>query len=64
MVQEQNIGLVGDTGSPKKLAALIDDFFSDEQRFATWKARVSVVRQLICWEQEEKKLVEIYEALR
>lgn len=64
MVQEQNIGLVGDTGSPKNLAALIDDFFSDEQRFATWKARVSVVRQLICWEQEEKKLVEIYEALR
>jgi hypothetical protein len=25
---------------------------------------VSVVRQLICWEREEKKLVEIYEALR
>ncbi len=64
MVQELKIGLVGDTGSPQKLAALMDDFFSDEQRFAFWKARVSVARQLICWEQEEKKLVEIYEALR
>lgn len=64
LVEGQQIGQVGDTGSPLKLAALIDDFFSDEQRFTTWKAQVSVVRQVICWEQEEKKLVKIYEALR
>lgn len=64
MVHEGEIGLVGDTSSPRKLAALLDDFFSDEQRFATWQARVLVARQWICWEQEEKKLVEIYEALR
>ena len=64
LVQEQEIGLVGDTGSPRNLAALMDDFFSDEQRFASWKARGAVARQLICWEQEEKKLMEIYETLR
>lgn len=64
LVEGQQIGQVGDTGSPQKLAALMDDFFSDEQRFANWKARVLVARQLICWEQEEKKLVDIYEALR
>jgi len=63
-VDGQQIGLVGDNGSPRKLAALIDDFFSDDHRFATWKANVAVVRKLICWELEEKKLVEIYEALR
>lgn len=64
LLEGQQIGLVGDTGSPQKLAALMDDFFSDEHRFAAWKAQVSAVRQLICWEKEEKKLVEIYEALR
>ena len=64
MVHEQEIGLVGDTSSPQKLAALMDDFFADEHRFAEWKAQVRVARQHICWEQEEKKLVEIYEALR
>lgn len=63
-VDGQQIGLVGDTGSPRKLAALIDGFFSDDHRFAAWKANVAVVRQRICWELEEKKLVEIYEALR
>ena len=64
LVEGQQIGLVGDTGSPRKLAALMDDFFSDKKRFILWKSQVSVARQLICWEKEEKKLVEIYEALR
>lgn len=64
MVHEREIGLVGDTSTPQNMAALLDDFFSDEQRFAAWKARVLVARQDICWEQEEKKLVEIYEAFR
>lgn len=64
LIEGQQIGLVGDTGSPQKLAALIDGFFSDEQRFVTWKANVAEARQRICWEQEEKKLVEIYRALR
>lgn len=64
LLEGQQIGLVGDTGSPQKLAALMDDFFSDEHRYAAWKTQVSAVRQLICWEKEEKNLVEIYEALR
>jgi glycosyltransferase involved in cell wall biosynthesis len=64
LVEGQQIGLVGDTSSPPKLAALMDIFFLDENLLTNWKAQVSVVRQMICWEQEEKKLVEIYEALR
>lgn len=63
-VEGQQIGQVGDTGSPQKLAALIDDFFSDEQRFANWTAHVALARKLVSWEQEEKKLVKVYEALR
>jgi glycosyltransferase involved in cell wall biosynthesis len=60
----QQIGVVGNTSSPRNIAALMDDFFSNEHRFATWKANVAAARRLICWEQEEKKLVEIYEAFR
>ncbi len=63
-VDGQQIGLVGDTGSPRKLAALIDRFFSNDQLFNTWKANVALASQRICWELEEKRLVEIYEALR
>jgi glycosyltransferase involved in cell wall biosynthesis len=64
MVIGEQIGMVGDMSTPVKLAVLIDEFFADEQRLATWQMNVSVARKHICWEEEEKKLVAIYETLR
>lgn len=64
LVEGQHLGLVGDTSTPKKMAALVDAFFSDPQRFAAWRAQVAVTRQHLCWEHEGQKLVNIYEALR
>jgi glycosyltransferase involved in cell wall biosynthesis len=64
MVQGQQIGLVGDMSTPEKLAVLVDEFFSDEQQLALWRANIAQAGKRICWEEEEKKLVEIYEALR
>jgi len=63
LVIGQQIGLVGDTGTPRKLAELIDEFFSDGQRLKFWANRAPMVRKLVCWEQEEKRLAQIYEAL-
>ena len=63
MVDGQQIGLAGDTRTPEKLAALIDDFFSNDQRFALWKSNLAAARKRICWEEQGKELVEIYEAL-
>jgi glycosyltransferase involved in cell wall biosynthesis len=64
MVEGRQIGLVGETGSPRKLAALVDEFFSDEQRCRAWQSNVLELRRHVCWEVEQDKLVEIYEALR
>lgn len=64
LVYDRTIGLVGDTSTPQKLAGLLDDFFSDEKRFAGWKNSVLKMREYICWEKEEKKLVDIYEDMR
>ena len=64
MVVGQQIGLVGNMSTPEKLAGLIDAFFLDAQRLIMWGENLSVTRKLVCWEEEEKKLVKIYEALR
>ena len=64
MVLGQQIGLVGDMSTTESLAGLIDVFFGDEQRLAMWQGNLSIARKRVCWEEEEKKLVEIYEALR
>jgi glycosyltransferase involved in cell wall biosynthesis len=64
MIQGQQIGLVGDMSTAESLAGLIDEFFRDEQRLATWQNNLSITRKRVCWEEEEKKLVEIYAALQ
>lgn len=63
IVEGHQIGCVGDTSTPKKFARLIDDFFSDEDRLKTWSENASKARNRICWEVEEKKLLEIYQTL-
>ena len=63
IVEGQSIGLVGDTRTAKKLGSLIDAFFSDKQRLSCWQTNLSTVRRTICWEEEEKKLLDIYRAL-
>ena len=64
LVHDHEAGLVGDMATSEGLALLIDQFFSDEERFARWRHNVSMLRKTVCWEQEEKKLLEIYEVLR
>jgi glycosyltransferase involved in cell wall biosynthesis len=64
IVEGRQIGLIGDTSTPEKMALLIDDFFSNKERFVFWKANLEFVRKIICWEEEKKKLIKIYGAFR
>ncbi len=64
LVLEQQIGLVGNMSTAKRTAELIDVFFENERLFTTWQVNLSAVRNRICWEEEEKKLVKIYQAFR
>lgn len=64
IVDKEQIGLVGDMSTAQKVAVLIDDFFSDVRRLEMWRENVKAVRQHICWENEEQKLINVFEALR
>lgn len=64
IVRGNDIGLVGDMDSPAHIAALIDEFFGPTGRQTEWKENVASARTRICWEEEEKKLVSLYEALK
>lgn len=63
-IQHHRIGLVGDISHPEAMARMIDDFFSDEQRLLGWKNNTETASRLICWEEEGKKLVQIYEGMK
>jgi len=64
IVHDKNIGMVGDTSSSQKLAKLLEEFFSNEQRLSKWRQKLAEVRQEVCWEHEGRKLIESYEVLR
>lgn len=64
IVRGNDIGLVGRMDSPAHIAALIDEFFAPGGRQVEWKQNVAEARTRICWEEEEKKLIRIYEALK
>jgi glycosyltransferase involved in cell wall biosynthesis len=64
MIQTHGIGLVGDMSTAEKTARLIDDFFGDSGRLQGWQRQALISLQTVCWEEEEKKLVSIYEHLR
>lgn len=63
LVEGQQIGLVGDMQTPESIASLIDRVFRNGNLISNFKAKLLDVRQRVCWETEEKKLVEIFEAL-
>lgn len=58
------IGMTGDMSTPENIAVLVDKFFSDESRMQTWRTNVERTREIVCWEEEGKKVVEIFEAFR
>ncbi|MEZ5659104.1 MAG: glycosyltransferase [Burkholderiaceae bacterium] len=63
IIGEQDMGLVGETGSARTMAALIDAFFADHERFARWRTHAARAGGELCWEREQVKLTSIYAGL-
>lgn len=64
VVHTYDLGLTADFSTEAAVAAGIDTFFSDSGRIQRWRQNAAAARSQLCWEQEEKKLVSIFEAFR
>ncbi len=64
IVETHHLGLTGEMSNPMMFGALIDDFFSNQERLAQWKINVLEGRQQFCWNHEEEKLLKIFEDMR
>lgn len=56
-----DLGLFVESHDPKVIAATIRKGLSDESRRDQWKRNLAVAAEDLCWENEEKKLLEIYQ---
>ena len=61
IIREYNIGTFIDEHNPKHIAEKINEVISDEETLKTWKNNLNFAAQDLCWENEEKTLIEIYE---
>jgi glycosyltransferase involved in cell wall biosynthesis len=60
IIEHYHIGLLIDDQEPKHIAQKINEMFGDEKRFAQWKENLKLAAQELCWEQEEKQLLNIF----
>ncbi|MDW7731262.1 MAG: glycosyltransferase [Methanolobus sp.] len=60
IVQKYNIGMLIDEIEPKKIADAIKNILSDQDRYFFMKSNTDVAKKDLNWENEEKKLLELY----
>lgn len=60
IVLKNQLGLTGDMLDVNLLAQLIDEFFSNQERLELWKKNTLKAQSLFSWDNEEKKLVQIF----
>ena len=60
IIRQYNIGTFIENHEPATIATTIKVALSDKDRLAVWKQHLAVAAQDLCWENEERKLLEIY----
>lgn len=60
VVREYNIGAFVESHEPQSIAETIKNALNDADSMALWKKNLTVAAQELCWENEEKTLLEIY----
>lgn len=63
LTQNFDIGLVEDFNFPKKVARVLDELFSNEQKLLTLKTAMNQARNKINWQVEANQLLALYNGL-
>ncbi len=60
VLDNYNIGKLISSHDPQILASEIQDFFNDAPRLALWKENLKFAAEELCWEKEEKILLDLF----
>jgi glycosyltransferase involved in cell wall biosynthesis len=63
LVRKYDIGVATLTSDPQELAAIFKSMFNDPEKIRRWKKNLHKAASDLCWENEEKKLMDFYSAL-
>ena len=63
IVNDYGVGLTINTSDPGKLASVFKEILENKDKRRLWKQNLEKAAKELCWEQEEKKLLEIYSGI-
>jgi glycosyltransferase involved in cell wall biosynthesis len=64
LVLDNEIGLVFDKHDPKEMADIVKSIFADKKRLEKWQKNLKIVAEKYNWENESKKLKNIYSQIK
>jgi glycosyltransferase involved in cell wall biosynthesis len=62
LVLQYEVGAINNTNTSAELGALITRILDDEAKIRAWKLNLKKAAAELCWENEEQKLVNLYQA--
>jgi len=63
LILSNNIGSITDSHNPKELAKTIENIFLNEQQYSNWCENLKDIAKELNWENESKKLMEIFNSI-
>jgi glycosyltransferase involved in cell wall biosynthesis len=63
IVNDYGIGLTSNTSDPQQLASLFKEMTENQEKRILWKQNLEKAAKELCWENEEKRLLEIYSGI-
>jgi glycosyltransferase involved in cell wall biosynthesis len=63
IISKNNIGVVTKTHNPKELAKIVTSIFSNVEQYNYWIENLKITAEIYNWENESKKLIEIFKNL-
>ena len=63
VIDQYQVGKVINSHDPKEIALAVKDIMANKGQYEIWKENLNFASEELCWENEEKKLIQIYSNL-
>ena len=60
LIKKYDIGIATLVSDPQELAAIVKSMLNDSEKMSRWKSNLQKAASELCWENEEKKLLDFY----
>ncbi len=64
VISHYNIGEIIKTREPQLVAKALEKFISNNDEYNIWKENLKIARTELCWQNEEKVLLSVYESIK